>query len=137
MTTVLCLAAKSGIDVRIITPKVRDKWYVHPVTQYSYEELLEAGIRIYEYTPGFIHSKIFVSDDRVATVGTVNMDFRSFYFHFECGAWISNMDVVGDIKEDVLRIMEVSEEIRLDKWRKRPLSQKFKQSILHLFAPFM
>ena len=65
------------------------------------------------------------------------MDFRSFYFHFECGAWISNMDVVGDIKEDVLRIMEVSEEIRLDKWRKRPLSQKFKQSILHLFAPFM
>lgn len=137
MTTVLCLAAKSGIDVRIVTPKIRDKWYVHPVTQYSYEELLEAGIRIYEYTPGFIHSKIFVSDDRVATVGTVNMDFRSFYFHFECGAWISNMDVVGDIKDDVLRIMDESEEIRLDKWRRRPLGMKLKQGVLHLFAPFM
>ncbi len=137
MTTVLCLAAKSGIDVRIITPKVWDKWYVHPVTQYSYEELLEAGIRIYEYTPGFIHSKIFVSDDRVATVGTVNMDFRSFYFHFECGAWISNMDVVADIKQDVMQIMARSQEIRLDKWRKRPLRLRLKQSVLHLFAPFM
>lgn len=137
MTTLLCLAAKSGIDVRIITPKIWDKWYVHPATQYSYEELLEAGVRIYEYTPGFIHSKIFVSDDRVATVGTVNMDFRSFYFHFECGTWFSNMDVVGDIKADVLRIMEKSEEIRLDKWRRRPLGMRLKQSILHLFAPFM
>ena len=137
MTTVLCLAAKSGVDVRIITPKIWDKWYVHPVTQYSYEELLEAGVRIYEYTPGFVHSKIFVSDDRVATVGTVNMDFRSFYFHFECGAWISNMEVVGDIKEDVLRIMAQSEEIRLEKWRRRPLGMRFKQSLLHLFAPFM
>ncbi len=73
----LTLAAKSGVDVRIITPKRWDKWYVHPVTQYYYEELLEAGIKIYEYTPGFIHAKLFVSDDSVATVGTESSETKS------------------------------------------------------------
>lgn len=137
MTTVLCLAAKSGIDVRIITPKIRDKWYVHPVTQSFYEELMEAGVRIFEYTPGFIHSKVFVSDNKIATVGTVNMDFRSFYYHFECGVWICDNPVIDDIREDVLSNMVRGEEICLEQWRKRPLRLKFKQSMLRLFAPLM
>ena len=137
MITVLCGAARAGVDVRIVAPKHPDKWYVHPVTQYYYEQLLEAGVRIYEFTPGFIHSKLFVSDDSVATVGTVNMDYRSFYFHFECGAWMCNNQAVLDIKKHILRIIEDSEEIKYDKWKKRPLALKFKQSLLHLFAPFM
>ena len=83
MTSALCMAAKSGIEVCIVTPHIPDKWYVHPATQYNYLELLESGVRIYEYAPGFIHSKLFVSDDKVATVGTINMDYRSFVFHFE------------------------------------------------------
>ena len=99
MTSILCMAARSGIDVRIVTPHIPDKWYVHPVTQYSYLELLEAGVRRFEYTPGFIHSKLFVSDDKIATVGTVNMDYRSFIFHFECGAWICDNSTVLDIKD--------------------------------------
>ena len=137
MTSILCMAARSGIDVRIVTPHIPDKWYVHPVTQYSYLELLEAGVRIFEYTPGFIHSKLFVSDDKIATVGTVNMDYRSFIFHFECGAWICDNSTVLDIKDQFSEILKVSEEIKIDKWKKRPLKIRFKQALLHIFAPFM
>lgn len=137
MTSILRMAAKSGIDVRIVTPHIPDKWYVHPVTQYNYLELLEAGVRIYEYTPGFIHSKLFVSDDKIATVGTVNMDYRSFIFHFECGAWICDNNTVLDIKNQFEDIISKSQEIKIEEWKKRPLSMRLKQAILHIFAPFM
>lgn len=137
MIDTLVRAAKSGVDVRIICPKHWDKWYVHPVTQYHYSELLEAGVRIYEYTPGFIHSKLFVVDDRFATVGTFNMDYRSFNFHFECGVWICNCRTVSDINKHLLETMDKSEEIILESWKKRPLRLRFKQTVLHLFAPFM
>ncbi len=133
----LMMAAKSGIDVRIVTPHIPDKWYVHYVTQYNYSELLEAGVKIYEYEKGFIHSKLFVSDDSVATVGTVNMDYRSFVFQFECGAWICNSNTVTDIKCDILEIIKGSKEITIDPWKKRPFKHKFLQAFLHLFAPFM
>ena len=130
-------AAKSGVDVRIICPKKWDKWYVHPVTQYYYKGLLKAGVKIYEYTPGFIHSKIFLSDDRFATVGTVNMDYRSFFFHFECGVWMSGTDSIKSIKDSILDTINKSEEILLDTWLRRPLKLRIKQFLLHLFAPFM
>ncbi len=137
MTEVLCLAAKSGIDVRIITPHIPDKWYVHPVTQYNYYELLKSGVRIFEYTPGFIHSKTFVSDDTVATVGTVNMDYRSFITHFECGVWFSGNEAVAEVKKDFENALSVSEEITIEAWKKAPLWQKIKRAILRIFAPFM
>lgn len=137
MIEALKLAAKSGVDVRIITPHIPDKWYVHPVTQYNYYELLEAGVQIYEYTPGFIHSKIFVSDDSVATVGTVNMDYRSFIFHFECGVWMCSNKAVDDIKEHYSTLLLQCERITLEKWRKTPWYTRLKRAILHLFAPFM
>ena len=137
MKECLRLAAKSGIDVRIITPHIPDKWYVHPVTQYNYYDLLEAGVKIYEYTPGFIHSKLFVSDDSVATVGTVNMDYRSFIFHFECGVWICGNRSVGDIKEHFNSLLLHCEEITLKKLRKSPWHIRLKRAVLHLFAPFM
>ncbi len=137
MISALCLAAKSDVDVRIITPHIPDKWYVHPVTQYYYSELLDSGVKIYEYTPGFIHSKLFVSDDSVATVGTVNMDYRSFNFHFECGVWCSGAKCIADIKKSFLGTLKISEEIVNDNWKKRPKLKKLKQTILHLFAPLM
>ena len=128
---------KSGIDVRIIVPHIPDKWYVHPVTQYNYLELLEAGVRIYEYTPGFIHSKIFVSDDSVATVGTVNMDYRSFNLHFECGVWMAANKTVRDIKEHYRDLLSVSREITIEDWYNTPRLVRLKRAILHVFAPFM
>ena len=137
MINTLRMAAKSGIDVRIVTPHIPDKWYVHPVTQYNYLELLEVGVKIYEYTPGFIHSKLFVSDDKVATVGTINMDYRSFILHFECGVWICDNSTVLDIRDHFEQIIASSEEITLSKWKKRPILDRIKQSVLHVFAPFM
>ena len=137
MIEALKMASKAGIDVRIITPHIPDKWYVHPVTQYNYTELLEAGIRIFEFSPGFIHSKIFVSDDSVATVGTVNMDYRSFALHFECGVWFSSNKAVGDIKNHFDDLQSMSREIKLSRWKKAPWPVRLKRAILHLFAPFM
>ena len=137
MMNTIKLAAQSGIDIRIITPHIPDKWYVHPVTQYNYTRLLELGVKIYEYTPGFIHSKLFISDDKVATVGTVNMDYRSFLFHFECGAWICNNNSVLTMRDHFHQILSESEEITLAKWKKRSFLSKLKQAILHIFAPLM
>lgn len=137
MKSSLKMAAKSGIEIKIITPHIPDKWYVHPVTQYNYLELLEAGIKIYEYTPGFVHSKLFISDDKIATVGTVNMDYRSFVFHFECGAWICDNSTVLDIRDHFNETLTHCQEITIDKWKKRPIYIRIKQAILHIFAPFM
>ncbi len=137
MITALTSAAKAGVDVRIITPSIGDKWYVHPVTQFNYQELLEAGVRIFEYDPGFIHSKLFVSDNAVATCGTINMDYRSFYFHFECGVWMCSVPAVNDIKEHFLEMQDDSTEIILSQWLKRPLRKRFKQALLNILAPFM
>lgn len=137
MEIALQTAAQSGVDVRIVTPKKEDKWYVHPVTRSYYAGLIKSGIRIYEFTPGFIHSKLFVSDDTVATVGSVNLDYRSFYFHFECGAWLCGTDSVAAVKQHLEQIFEQSEEITLEKLKNQPLREKVKQAVLRLFAPFM
>lgn len=102
----LILASKSGVDVKIMTPGVWDKRFVHFTTRSYYKELIEAGIGIYEYTPGFMHSKVFVSDDDVATVGTVNLDYRSLFLHFECGTCIYNSGVIENIKEDFLNTLK-------------------------------
>ena len=137
MKNALIMAAKSGIDIRIVTPHIPDKSYVHPITQYNYYELLEAGIKIYEFKPGFVHSKLFVSDDKIATVGTVNMDYRSFVFHFECGVWLCNNESVLDIRNQFFDIFEVSEEITIEYWKNRTVKERLKQATLHIFAPFM
>ena len=137
MTATLCMAAKSGVEVCIITPHIPDKWYVHNVTQYNYLELLQAGVKIFEYTPGFLHSKIFLSDDLISTVGSVNMDYRSFVFHFECGVWLSNRKLALNIKQHFREILAQSKQITLEDWLKRPIKQRIKQAILHIFGPLM
>lgn len=131
----LCIAAKGGTDVRIITPKIPDHWYVHMVTRSNYGELMEAGVRIYEYTPGYIHEKTIISDDDNAIVGSINMDYRSFYLHFENGVWICGATVLEEIKKDITDTFALSEEINLNKWNSRPWYVKFFESILRLFAP--
>ena len=136
MVSALCLAAKSGVDVRIVTPHKWDKRFVHMTTRSYYRELIDAGVKIYEYTNGFIHSKTFVSDDYVATVGTANLDFRSLYLQFECGVLMYNTSAVMQIKEDFLSTLKTCQPITREDCRCNLLTRFF-QDILRLIAPLM
>ena len=135
--TALCNAAKSGVDVRIITPHIPDKRYVFEVTRAHYPPLLKAGVKIYEYTPGFIHAKNFVVDDRFAVVGTVNLDYRSLFLHFEDGVWLCEAPCIHDTRADFEATLKVCERISLRKHRRlNPLVQLYR-NILRVFAPLM
>lgn len=137
MTGALLTAAKSGIDVRIITPHVPDKWYVHAVSRAHYELLTEAGVRIYEYTPGFIHSKVYLVDDRSAVVGTVNLDFRSLYLHFENAVYLYDATCIAAIAEDFQNTFPRCEEITWRKCRNTNLWQRLIRTALRLLSPLM
>ena len=134
MLDALRVAAKGGTDVRIMVPKLWDKWFVHVVTLSNYQNLLEAGVRIFEYTPGFVHAKTIISDDEHAVIGTINMDYRSFYLHYENGVWICDAPVIADIKKDMMDTFDICEEIKLDAWMKRPWYDKCLGAVLRLFA---
>ena len=137
MISALCLAAKSGVDVRIITPGIPDKWYVYAVTRSYYPRLLEAGVRIFEYTPGFIHAKMYVSDDKEAIVGSANMDYRSLYLHFEnCCAFYGGR-IVRDVRDDVRAAIAESREVTFEDVRKLPFFRWLLQTALRLFSPLM
>lgn len=135
--TSLINSAKSGVDVRIITPYIPDKKLVHKVTRSFYHVLLEAGVKIYEYKPGFIHSKSIVIDDELAVVGTINLDYRSLYFHYECANWMYKSKTEIDVRDDFIKTQEVSSEIKLDAWRKRGKLKAFFDKILITFAPLI
>ncbi|MDR1747650.1 MAG: cardiolipin synthase [Spirochaetaceae bacterium] len=136
MLSALRLAAKSGIDVRIVTPHKWDKRLVHIATRSCYRDLILAGVKIYEYSLGFIHSKTFVSDDTVATVGTTNLDFRSLYLHFECGVWMYGTAAVAEIKNDFLLTLENCQRITEDDCRST-FAGRIVQDVLRLFGPRM
>lgn len=137
MTTALIIAAESGVDIRIITPHVPDKRTVFELTQAHYVPLLEAGVRIYEYTPGFVHSKCFAVDDLYATVGTVNMDYRSMFLHFENGVWLCGDPTVLDVKADFLDTQAKSQEITLRDAEDHSFLRLLFRSVLRMFAPLM
>ena len=136
VVSALCLAAKRGVDVRIVTPHIWDKRLVHMTTRSYYRELIRAGVKVYEYSKGFIHAKSFVSDDCIATVGTTNLDFRSLYLHFECGTWFYGSDAVMQTKEDFLDTLAVCQPILEEHCKANPFI-KLIQDILRLFAPLM
>jgi len=134
MTMALILAAKSGVDVRILVPHIPDKWYVLSVTRSNYEVLTKAGIRIYEYTPGFVHGKVMLADDVMAIVGTSNLDFRSYYMHFECGALITYSPSLIQMKKDYLDTLEVSQEIFYQDTRKVHPIIRLGRMLLNVFS---
>ena len=136
LLSALTLAAKSGVDVRIITPFRYDKRIVHITTRSYYRQLVMAGVKVYEYSSGFNHSKTFVSDDKVATVGTTNLDFRSLYLHFECGIWMYKSSAVMKVKEDFQNTLPICHQITLEDCHFHPL-QRLVQEVLRLFAPLM
>jgi cardiolipin synthase len=137
MIRALTAAAKGGIDIRIITPHYGDKWYVHEVTKSYYKTLVECGVKIYEYTPGFIHSKTFTADDKYGVVGTINMDYRSLYLHFECGVWMYESSSIDSMKEDFLNTLKICKEITIEDFKDIKWYEILAASILRVFAPLM
>ena len=135
--TALCNAAKSGVDVRIITPHIPDKRYVFEVTRAHYPPLLDAGVQIYEYTPGFIHAKNFVVDGRFATVGTVNLDYRSLFLHFEDGVWLYDAPCIPDIRRDFEETLKVCQPVSPRQFKHLNIILQLYRSILRVFAPLM
>ena len=136
MQRALVLAAGRGVDVRLMTPGVPDKAVIFRITRSNYRTLLKGGVRIFEYEPGFVHAKNFVSDDKIAVVGTVNMDFRSLYLHFECGAVLYQNQSVLDIRSDFLKTLGSCREVHV--WdRKDSLFSRLVDAVLRLFSPLV
>lgn len=134
--TVLCNMAKMGVDVKIMTPAVPDKKMVFQVTRGQYEPLIRAGVKIYEYKPGFLHGKIVVVDGKFATVGTVNLDYRSLFLHFENGVWLYGDDAISEIEADFCEILGQSAAYTFEEEKYGTL-KKVLRSILKVFSPLM
>ena len=132
----ITFTAKRGVDVRIITPGIPDKRLVWRITRSYYAPLIEAGVRVFEYEPGFLHSKAVVSDDKAATVGTVNLDYRSMYFQFENGIYLYRCRAVSDVKKDFEDSLEKCREVSLEDCR-LSVAEDFAISVLRLFAPLL
>ena len=137
MISALSLAARRGVDVRIITPGIPDKKLVYSVTRSYYNALAVNGVRIFEYTPGFCHAKMSVSDDTVATCGTINLDYRSLYHHFENGCFIAESHVVDEIKRDFEEMFSASNEVTEYYKSGRGRFLRFGQMLLRLVAPLL
>lgn len=137
ITNALSSAAQRGVDVRIITPGIPDKKIVNVITKNNYGPLIKEGVKIYEYEPGFIHAKSMIADDKCGIIGTINLDYRSFVHHFECGCLIINNPVIKDIKNDFLKTQELSKMPAKKVYDNPHLLYKLFVCILKLFAPLM
>lgn len=137
LRTALCQASKRGVDICIITPHVGDKWYVHGITRSNYNVLIDSGVNIYEYTPGFIHAKSIIVDDTFAVVGTINFDYRSFYLQFECATFLYKTKTIFDIRKDFINTLELCEKIDKSLVSSMPIYKRIIFSIISIFAPLM
>lgn len=137
MITALTYAAKRGVDVKIIMPGIPDKVYAFALAKTYYPELLRAGVKIYQYELGFVHAKVFTSDDNKAVVGTINLDYRSLYLHFECAALLYKIDEIEKIEEDFQETLKQCKEITMEEYKKEKLITRFSGRMLRLFAPLM
>ena len=137
MTHALSLAAKRGVDVRIITPGIPDKRIVYAITRSFYHCLIKDGVRIYEYTPGFCHCKMSITDGVVATCGSINLDYRSLYHHFENGCLYAYGKAVEDTRKDFVKMMEESNEVTEQYKVKTNTFVGIGQRLLRLIAPLI
>ena len=137
MKAALQFAAERGIDVKIILPGVPDKKGPYALAKTHYKALLYSGVKIYEYTPGFVHAKVFVSDDVKSVVGTINLDYRSFYHHFECAAYMYGMDCIAEIEKDFQRTLAECREVTYEMVKKEKWWVKLTGSLLKAFAPLI
>ena len=137
MITAMCFAAERGVDVRLILPHVPDKKYAFSLAKSHYMQLLSAGIKIYEYTPGFVHAKEFLCDDLHAVVGTINLDYRSLYLHYECAAYLYGVEAIAQMKDDFEKTFAVSQQITMDMAEKQSLLSRLTAGVLKIAAPLM
>ena len=132
----LTLAAKRGVDVRLVIPGIPDKKMVYALSESYVEPLVKGGVKVYAYTPGFVHAKVFAADDIVATVGTINLNYRSLYLHFECGLYMENVKCIKDIKKDLLDMVAKGKELTKEDVKPSFIKGIF-QALLRLIAPLM
>ena len=137
MITSLTFAAKRGIETIIIMPHIPDKIYAYLLARSYYAELLQAGVKIYEYMPGFVHAKVFTSDNTKAVVGSINMDYRSLHLHFECAVYLFRNPAVQQAEADFQETLKHCQEITLEDCRTYPMPKKIAGKVLRLFAPLM
>ena len=136
LTGALCNAALRGVDVRIITPGIADKKIIKVMTKSAYPRLIESGVKIYEYTPGFIHEKNFISDDKYAVIGTINLDYRSLVHHYEDAVWMYASPALQDVKDDFLATVSLSREMD-ERTARLSLAEKIFKIINRIFAPLL
>ncbi|MCI2058183.1 MAG: cardiolipin synthase [Oscillibacter sp.] len=134
MQKALCIAADAGVDVRMVIPEVPDHKLTYLVAETYWGQLISHGVRIYKYTPGFIHAKSVMADQEVALVGSTNMDYRTFQLHYECGVLLYGMPAVRELEEDLLKTMGESRLYTLEEWNKRPWYRRAFASLVKLFA---
>ena len=136
MVNTLIHTAKKGVDVRLILPGVPDKKVIWNIGRSFYKQLMDGGVKIYQYRPGFVHSKVFVSDDRIATVGTINLDYRSLYLHFENGTLLFKDEAVQEVVNDMQATLKACDEIHKENV-KFGFIRNFILSVLRIFAPML
>lgn len=137
MATALKIASKSGVDIKIVTPYIPDKKFVHAVTKSYYESFIKDGIEIYEFTPGFMHAKTFVVDDEYGVVGSINLDFRSLYLHYECGVWLYKTDSIKSLKDDYLETLKKCHKVTMEECKNTSSIRKVLRLIIRMFAPLL
>ena len=118
-------------------PHIPDKWYAFVLAKTYYNELLDAGVQIYEFIPGFVHAKVFTSDDRKAVVGTINLDYPSLYLHFECAAYMYKNSEIPKIEKDFQDTLRQCQQMSQEDYKKQPLFNRIAGKVLRLFAPLM
>ena len=137
METALQYAAERGVDVHLILPGIPDKKYAFALAHTHYASLMKAGVKISEYTPGFVHAKVFVADDREAIVGTINLDYRSLYHHFECAAYMLDVPCIADIEADFQHTLKQCRRMTPERLKNDKLSMKVAGALLKAIAPLM
>ena len=137
LETALKYAAQRGVDVKLILPGIPDKTAAYALAKSHYKSLVSAGVKIYEYTPGFVHAKVFVSDDKKAVVGTINLDYRSLYHHFECATYIYGSSCIPDIEKDFSETLKKCREVTEETIKNEKRSYKILGGIMKLIAPLM
>ncbi|MDO4866622.1 MAG: cardiolipin synthase [Clostridia bacterium] len=137
LETALKYAARRGVDVKLILPGIPDKRIAYALAKAHYKRLVEAGVKIYEYAPGFVHAKVFVSDDKKAVVGTINLDYRSLYHHFECATYMYQTACIADIERDFQSTLEKCRQVTPESIRGEKLSYKIIGELMQFVAPLM